>query len=166
MAEKIIYQTGDKIGLCFYISDEPSVRHGKRIFRVAKFKCVCGKELIRSISDMKTCRVSCGCARGKAHTRHGYAKAGSKLTEYTTWLNIKRRCYLKTHQQYKDYGGRGISVCERWINSFDNFIADMRNKPTPKHTIERINNDGNYDPANCKWATMKEQNRNKRNSKR
>lgn len=72
------------------------------------------------------------------------------------------RCYIPASPDYKNYGGRGIEVCARWQNSFDAFVSDMGPKPTPEHSIERKNNDGNYDPNNCKWATSKEQQQNRR----
>jgi hypothetical protein len=73
-----------------------------------------------------------------------------------------QRCYNPKHKIYKYYGGRGISVCARWLKSFANFYLDMGNKPTKKHSIDRIENDGNYTPKNCRWATAKVQARNKR----
>jgi DNA-binding XRE family transcriptional regulator len=75
------------------------------------------------------------------------------------------RCYNKNSTPFKDYGGRGIKVCDQWLNSFDAFVADMGERPSLKHSIERINNDGNYEPSNCKWATMLEQSTNKRPKK-
>ena len=75
---------------------------------------------------------------------------------------MKVRCYKKASPNYKDYGGRGITICDRWLESFENFALDMGLKPTSKHTIERENNDGNYEPSNCKWATRVEQGQNKR----
>ncbi len=81
--------------------------------------------------------------------------------EYQSWYNMKSRCLNPNASKYKHYGGRGITVCDEWLQ-FINFYADMGDKPTPKHTIERINNDGNYEPSNCKWATYSEQNKNLR----
>jgi hypothetical protein len=85
----------------------------------------------------------------------------TKSTLYTTWRGMKQRCCDKNHRQYKNYGGRGVTVCQRWLDSFENFLADMGNKPTPRHTLDRIDNDGNYEPSNCRWATWFEQARSK-----
>jgi hypothetical protein len=84
---------------------------------------------------------------------------------YKTWQGMKNRCFSVSNRDYGNYGGRGIMVCDRWKASFHAFVQDMGPKPTKKHTIERLNNDGNYEPSNCCWATKAEQNRNKRNVK-
>jgi hypothetical protein len=81
---------------------------------------------------------------------------------YYTWKRMKGRCYRPNDSDYRWYGARGIEVCERWRNSFAAFYADMGERPSPQHSIDRINNDGHYEPANCRWATAGEQNRNKR----
>lgn len=81
---------------------------------------------------------------------------------YYTWDNMIARCTRPSSPKYVNYGARGIKVCDRWMQSFNDFINDMGAKPTPLHSIERINNDGNYEPSNCKWATQKEQQNNKR----
>jgi hypothetical protein len=86
-----------------------------------------------------------------------------RTSEYNTWCDIKRRCNDPKRKDYERYGGRGIKVCERW-NVFENFLADMGKKPSKKHSIERMNNDGLYEPTNCKWATTKEQNNNQRSN--
>lgn len=88
----------------------------------------------------------------------------TKSSEYHTWARAKVRCYNKHNQSYPNYGGRGITMCDRWLYSFENFINDLGLKPTAKHSLDRINNNGNYEPSNCRWATSKEQIQNRRTS--
>ncbi len=78
------------------------------------------------------------------------------------WSSMICRCTDIRHISHKNYGGRGITVCQRWLDSFEDFKKDMGERPSPEHSIDRINNNGNYEPSNCKWSTMKEQNSNKR----
>lgn len=82
--------------------------------------------------------------------------------EYRAWADMKTRCYNPNRREYSYYGGRGIRVCERWLNSFENFLADMGRKPTSKHMLGRIENDGNYEPNNCEWQTRSQQMLNRR----
>lgn len=92
-----------------------------------------------------------------------YEHHGMKNSKmYMVWTQMKRRCNQPTHKDYRLYGGRGITVCERWLHSFKNFYEDMGDKPSPSHSLDRINNDGNYEPDNCKWSTPKEQRNNQR----
>lgn len=94
-------------------------------------------------------------------TRHGEALRGKQSAEYRTWCEIIRRCRNKKSPGFKNYGGRGITICSRW-NRFENFIKDMGRKPTSEHSIDRKDNEKGYTPANCRWATRKEQNSNRR----
>lgn len=102
--------------------------------------------------------------------RHGYAtglKTGNKISPtYRVWLKMRERCISPNAVGYKDYGGRGIKICERWLgkDGFSSFLLDMGERPSHKHSLDRINNEGNYEANNCRWATRTEQNRNSRNN--
>lgn len=93
--------------------------------------------------------------------KHGHAKGGVMSPEFCTWNHIKGRCENPANNQYHNYGGRGIKLCPRW-RDFRNFLADMGAKPSQYHSIDRLNNDGDYEPNNCRWATRKQQTRNTR----
>jgi hypothetical protein len=100
----------------------------------------------------------------KRQTLHGEAisKGAPASSEYSCWLELRSRCRNPRHRRYKDYGGRGITVCERWDNSFENFLADMGRRPSRYHSIDRKDNDRGYSPGNCRWATREQQRNNQR----
>src|ERR1700743_836023 len=102
---------------------------------------------------------------GEKKYKHGHSIKGKETSEYRSWSALIKRCTNPSHERYCDYGGKGVLVCDRWRDSFANFLQDMGLKPSPAHTLDRFpQKEGNYEPGNCRWATTKEQNRNRKSN--
>jgi len=128
-------------------------------------RCDCGKDVIVTGGALRSgSTVSCGCYVKECFDEHRASRSHGLMNApgYYSWCNMKDRCNNEAHPAYRDYGGRGIRVCERWSKSFPAFLEDLGPKPGSGYSVNRINNDGNYEPGNCRWATQKEQCRNTR----
>lgn len=160
MSKTILNLVRQKFGMLTFISREG-------LSPIGYFKCDCGEFVYKNIAHAKRNKFtsSCGCFLKKYCKERESTHGMSKQSEFTSWQAMLDRCYNKNNVSYKRYGGRGIKVCKRWRYSFENFFSDMGLKPTPKHSLDRYpNNDGNYEPSNCRWATRKEQQRNRSNT--
>lgn len=167
MSYIIQYKPGQVLGVCIFLNEEIRIINKDNISRRGRFRCICGNEFLARIQLVKSgITKSCGCYNTfKRHTcnvTHGGTIGGKATSEYAIWMAMKDRCTRKTCKSYHHYGGRGITVCKRWMKSFQNFIDDMGVRPTTKHSIERLNNNKGYSPKNCKWVTRTVQNRNLR----
>ena len=136
----------------------------KRVY--SECVCDCGNIVQVLLSSLKNGNTkSCGCLRKELTSLRMSTHKKSFSPEYNSYHHMIKRCYKKNTNVYSGYGGRGIKVCDRWLESFENFYKDMGEKPSKKHSLDRINNDGNYEPDNCRWATQSTQVINSRRKK-
>ena len=174
---KLVDMRGKKFSRLLVIKRVDRPRHNKSNQAFWLCSCECGSEIIATGYDLRSANTkSCGClkaelTRGRRKT-HGHTRSRNLKPSrtYITWMRMRDRCGNTKNIGYRLYGGRGIEVCPRWIQSFENFLSDMG--PTPEemapsgkrrlYSIDRIDNNGNYEPGNCRWATTAQQNKNKR----
>ena len=153
---KEILKKGDKFGRLTAIKFVKRSKQGSQFWL---FKCDCGNEKVILVNNVKRKLVkSCGCYKKEKLTKHGMVETRT----YKSWEAMKTRCLDKNAPNYKNYGGRGITVCDKWMK-FENFYTDMGKRPEEK-SLDRIENNKGYYKKNCKWSTQKEQNNNKRNN--
>lgn len=181
MQARPIELVGQKFGRLTVQGAVPSTMKWQRMWNVL---CDCGNTLTVGTGHLRSGNTrSCGCLKREATQRMGRARLGkgkhalARTPEYRVWQTMRLRCQVPSNRAFKNYGARGIYVCERWRQSVADFIADMGCKPTEHHEIDRINNDGSYTcgkcpecatrgaPMNCRWVTRAENSRNRRSNR-
>lgn len=157
MSKPTKFQPGYRHGMLTVIRSFPV--NGRYRYYACDVMCDCGnvKTVRRCAIGPSSLTTSCGCMTSKLRSANAKKHGETGTKYYNIWRGIIKRCTVPTHRAWKSYGGRGITVCERWLSSFENFRADMGPRPSPTHSLDRKDNNGNYEPGNCRWATAKEQ---------
>lgn len=161
---RTIIKIGERFGRWTVVSEAQQ----RGIHRFAICRCECGAErAVKLVNLRHGGSLSCGCLSRELAgnpTRHGNSRNGHQTAEYRAWQAMIQRCTNPKNDNFEYYGGRGIKVCDRWRNSYADFLGDMGRRPSRRHSIDRKDNDGNYEKGNCRWATRFLQNTNRRRS--
>lgn len=161
-AARLDVLTGRRFSRLLVLSRSENSSDGKPMWLCA---CDCGATVaVRAVLLRNGRTTSCGCFAKELLVKRSSTHRMTRSREWETWHRMKQRCLDKNRSNFSYYGGRGIRVCERWMHSFESFMADMGTRPGDGYSIERLDHNGNYEPGNCKWATLSEQNRNKRSN--
>jgi hypothetical protein len=150
--------TGRRFGMLIILGPAGCVYYAGRRCIHWRARCDCGVECVKLGSNLGRRTHGCGCREGRTHPHYGMRRH----PEYRNWRAMIARCCGRTGRRRANYGRDGVRVCERWRKSFPAFLEDVGPKPSPRHTLDRINTHGNYEPGNCRWATVTEQLRNTR----
>lgn len=166
MASRILVRPGERFNRLTVIREiDPLITPSGRGHRRFHLKCDCGNDTEALLTNLRSSSVqSCGCFNKETASETGRTHGKTKTKEFRCWGSMLSRCINPSHSEYRHYGGRGISVCEEWVDSFESFLIDIGRAPSERHQIDRANNNGNYEPSNVRWVLPKENIQNRRMS--
>lgn len=155
--------TGQRFGRLVAVRSAGKNKHGQSLWECI---CDCGNVKVTTIGGLRSGDAkSCGCWASEKTSAKNWKHGACGTPEHRAWNGMRSRCYDPNTEYYHRYGGRGIKVCDRWLESFLNFLEDMGPRPSPLHTLDRVDNNRNYEPGNCRWATWEEQQNNRRTTR-